>query len=142
MAISWDKDRTERLISLVEERPCLYNMKLKIYFNRDLRKRAHEEIAETIGLSGKKTVLCKIVCMYCCSSMYSVFLVDEVQKKIKSFRTQYTRERQKVKNRKSGDGADDIYTSKWIHFPQLQFLDDFVTAKKTVSNYRKVQYIQ
>ena len=67
--------------------------------------------------------------------MLFVFVVDEVQKKIKSLQTQYT---------KSGDGADDVYmyTSKWIHFPQLQFLEDFVTAKKTVSNYRKVQYIQ
>ena len=45
-----------------------------------------------------------------------------------------------MKKRKSGDGADANYTSKWIHFQQLEFLDDFVTAKKTVSNYHKVQY--
>ena len=56
--------------------------------------------------------------------------MDEVQKKIKCVRMQYTRERQKVKKRKSGDGADDIYTSKWIHFQRLGFLDDFITAKR------------
>ena len=65
MAASWDKEKTEQLISLLEERPCLYNTKLKVYFNRDLRKKAHEEIAEAVGLSGK-TVLCEF-CMYCCS---------------------------------------------------------------------------
>ena len=82
------------------------------------------------------------VCIAVQLKMYSLcfYIVEEIQKKIKSLRTQYTRERQKVKKRKSGDGADAIYTSKWIHFQQLQFLDDFVAAKKTVSNYRKVQY--
>ena len=67
--------------------------------------------------------------------------MEEVQKKIKGIRVQYTRERQKTRKRKSGDGADDMYTSKWVHFHRLRFLDDFITAKQSVSNYRKVQYI-
>ena len=61
---------------------------------------------------------------------------DEVQKKIKSIRTQYGRERQKASKRKSGDGLDDIYISKWLHFEKLKFLDDFIMAKQSVSNYK------
>ena len=45
----------------------------------------------------------------------------------------YKREGQS-KERKSGDGADDVYTSKWIHLSQLHFLDAFETAKTSRSN--------
>ena len=67
---------------------------------------------------------------------------DEVQRKIKSIRTQYGRERQKVVKRKSGDGLNDVYISKWPHFDKLQFLADFVTAKRSVSNFKVLLYIQ
>ena len=66
----------------------------------------------------------------------------EVQRKIKSIRTQYGREGQKVVKRKSGDGFDDIYVSKWPHFDNLQFLADFVTAKRSVSNFKVLLNIQ
>ena len=39
---------------------------------------------------------------------------------------------------KSGDGVDDVYTPKWIHFHWLHFLDDFIVAKKSRSNFEKV----
>ena len=31
---------------------------------------------------------------------------------------------------KSGDGADDVYVPKWIHYEWLHFLADFVVAYK------------
>ena len=40
----------------------------------------------------------------------------------------------KLKKRKSEDGADDVYRSKWIHLSQLHFLDALVTAKTSRSN--------
>ena len=64
----------------------------------------------------------------------------EVQKKIRSVRTQYGRERQKVSKQKSGDGLDDVYVSKWLHFEKLKFLDDFITAKQSVSNFKVIMY--
>ena len=86
-----------------------------------------------------------IILVLQCNAVYTSLIlchaVEEVQKKIKRIRVQYTRERQKTRKRKSGDGADDIYTFKWVHFHRLRFLDDFITAKQSVSNYRKVQYI-
>ena len=41
----WTTEKTEELIGLYEARSCLYNTKLKIYFNRDARQKAIEEIA-------------------------------------------------------------------------------------------------
>ena len=59
-----------------------------------------------------------------------------MQKKIKGIRVQYTRERQKTRKCKTGDGAVDVYTSKWVHYKKLGFLDDFITSKQSTSNYK------
>ena len=37
---------------------------------------------------------------------------DEVEKKIKNMRTQYTREREKKRKSKTGQGANDVYEPK------------------------------
>ena len=57
---------------------------------------------------------------------------EDVTKKIKSVRTQYSRELQKFKKRPTGTGTDDVYKSKWPHFEELQFLQDFITSRATV----------
>ena len=44
--------------------------------------------------------------------------------------------------RKSGDGLKDVYVSKRPHFDKLQFLVDFVTAKRSVSNFKVLLYVQ
>ena len=59
---------------------------------------------------------------------------DEVMKKLKNLRTQYTREKQKMKKRKTGQGADEVYQCKWSYYAKLQFLDDFAMPQKGVSN--------
>lgn len=56
MAVSeyrWTEERVEELISLFEERPCLYNTKAKDYFNRDKKKKALDEIAAVLGATSK-----------------------------------------------------------------------------------------
>eukprot|EP00731_Ephydatia_muelleri_P036605 Em0288g4a len=58
----------------------------------------------------------------------------EVKAKIKSIRAQYTREKQKSSKVKTGTGTDEVYVSKWPHLEQLKFLDDFIIAKKSISN--------
>lgn len=60
--------------------------------------------------------------------------MKEVEKKWRALRTQYTRERQK-KKKKSGDGADDVYISKWMYFERLNFLDDYVSARNSRSSF-------
>ena len=61
-------------------------------------------------------------------------IIEEVMKKLKTIRTQYTREKQKVKKRKTGEGADEVYKCKWSFYEKLHFLDDFATPRKGVSN--------
>ena len=62
--------------------------------------------------------------------------MKEVEKKWKSLRTQFTREKSKGKKRKSGDGADDVYKSKWQHLSQMNFIEAFVTPKSSRSNLK------
>ena len=49
----WMDEKVEELITLLEEKPCLFNTKPKDYFNRDKKKKAHEEIATALGITGK-----------------------------------------------------------------------------------------
>ena len=67
---------------------------------------------------------------------YSQYITieKEVKEKIKGLRSQYGREKKKEKKRKTGDGADDIYKSSWVHFSRLKFLDDFVSTESSRSN--------
>ena len=65
----------------------------------------------------------------------------EVKAKIKSIRAQYTREKQKSSKVKTGTGTDEVYVSKWPHLEQLKFLDDFIIAKKSISNLSVVSKV-
>ena len=49
---SWSTEKINRLIDLFEERPSLYDIKSKNYFNRDARSKALAEIAETLDIPG------------------------------------------------------------------------------------------
>ena len=50
-------------------------------------------------------------------------------------RTQFNREKSKGK-KKSGDGADDVYKSKWQHLSQMNIIEAFVTPKSSRSNLK------
>ena len=41
-----------KFIALLDERPCLYNTKLRDYFNQD-KKKALDETAAVLGITGK-----------------------------------------------------------------------------------------
>ena len=58
----------------------------------------------------------------------------EINKKLRSVRTQFSREFAKVKKRKTGTGTVEVYISKWTHFEKLMFLKDFVIPKSSTSN--------
>ena len=62
--------------------------------------------------------------------------MSDVKAKIKNIRTVYTREKKKTRTKKTGQGLDDVYVSKYPHFDSLHFLDDYMVAKHTVSNYK------
>lgn len=69
-------------------------------------------------------------------------LETEVNKKLRSVRTQFGREFAKVKKKKTGTGADEVYISKWVHFEKLMFLKDFVILKNSTSNLEvSIKYV-
>ena len=39
-----------------------------------------------------------------------------------------------LKKRKTGEGLEDVYVSKWVHYKHLEFLDTYITPKNTRSN--------
>ena len=49
----WTADAISELISHYQERPCLYDTKIKDYFDRDKRSKALAEIAELLKVNGK-----------------------------------------------------------------------------------------
>lgn len=53
MAKQWTPERISLLIEAVENRPCLYNTKLKEYFNRDIKHKSFMEISSVLELPGK-----------------------------------------------------------------------------------------
>ena len=55
--VEWTEGVVSELITLYEERPCLYNTKAKDYFNRDLRRKSLEEIANILGKTGESWYL-------------------------------------------------------------------------------------
>jgi hypothetical protein len=60
-----------------------------------------------------------------------------VIKKIKSLRSQYSREKQKERVVNSDSESDGVFVSKWVHYQRLSFLDNHVTPRprKTIPNY-------
>lgn len=107
----WDEQSEELLVDLWCDQECLYNITSKDYFNRDLKRREMEKIADALGTSA-----------------------DEVKKKMTNLRTQYGKLRRKGP---SGSGLISFSRrEKWLE-ERLAFLSPFMTAKATVSNLEK-----
>ena len=51
----WTEERIDNLVTLLDERPCLYNTKSKDDFNRDRKKKALDEIAAVLDITGKRS---------------------------------------------------------------------------------------
>ena len=61
--------------------------------------------------------------------------VDDLKKKIHSFRTQIGKElRLLEKSRKSGSGTDDVYKPTYEFFHELLFLQPVITARPSRTN--------
>lgn len=64
----------------------------------------------------KHDALCKIGDEIGCSP-------EEAGRKLHNLKGQFYQELRKIKLKKSGNGADENYISKWIFFDSLKFLD-------------------
>jgi hypothetical protein len=56
--------------------------------------------------------------------------IKEVKNKIKSLRSYFAKEHQKV-TKKSGAGVDDVYDSPWFAYKPLMFILDSITPRET-----------
>ncbi|EDO33387.1 predicted protein [Nematostella vectensis] len=90
----WLSHEVEQLIDLFEERPCLWDVSNKEYYQKGNRQRAEEEIAEQMGIT-----------------------LNDVKSKIKSLRSQLGREIYKIR-------TSENYVPIWIFWHKLQFLAD------------------
>lgn len=113
----WSMRKLEDLVELYKGSPCLYDTMLPDYNNKWKRQQALEFMAQSLGTN-------KI----------------EVARKIRNLRTVYSRKKKEGKSRQSGDGGGDASRQTWWLLPHLEFLDNFVGCKKTISNM-KMEYV-
>ncbi|KAI9522520.1 hypothetical protein NQZ68_035364 [Dissostichus eleginoides] len=107
MAI-WNEGTEDQLISMIQERPPLFDITEKKYANQVVKTGLWREIETELGLSEK-----------------------ELRKKWDSLRTQYTRYR---KLGPSGScGAQRTGRQQWI-LTRLQFLEPYTKRKESTSN--------
>ena len=57
--------------------------------------------------------------------------ITEVKNKIKSLRSYFAKEHQKLTRKKSGAGVDDLYDSPWFVYKPLMFILDSITPRET-----------
>ncbi|XP_077535513.1 uncharacterized protein LOC144147290 [Haemaphysalis longicornis] len=108
------------LISLVQERRLLWDVKHRHYHRRDLKEVAFSEVAAVFG---------------------DRFTVAQLRSRFANLRTQFTREKRKVQMR-SGMSADDVYEPRWVHYNRLKFLAAGNPTQQSVSNMHTEQEIQ
>lgn len=107
----WTEEETKELILLYEENEFLWKTNHPDYRNREKKDRMFNELSKSFKCTAK-----------------------EVQRKLHNLRNQVSQEMKKMRNKKSGAGTDDIYTSKWRFFSSLQFLIPTLMAKPSQSN--------
>lgn len=99
--MEWTREQTLMLIELYREQPVLWDPTKPDYKNRTKKSDAWKTLADVMGIDRA-----------------------EVERKIRSLLAQFRRELKKVKERKSGDSAEQVYTSSWFAFKSLWFVAD------------------
>lgn len=109
----WNESETVKLIGLLEERGCLWDVFEGAYHSREKREKALREIEEELGVS-----------------------VAEIKYKIICLRSQFGRELAKTNSKKSGQSVNDNYKSSWVYWEHMQFLRPVMQAGKSKDSYR------
>ncbi|XP_056604614.1 uncharacterized protein LOC130421008 [Triplophysa dalaica] len=104
--VTWNEAREEQMISMIQERPALYDITENVYANRTLRAQLWHEIENKLVVSEK-----------------------ELRRRWESLRTQYTRYKKLPLGRV---GAPKTGRQQWI-LSRLQFLEPHTKRKDTTS---------
>ena len=107
----WRNDETCKLIDLVEERPCIWNVFDNDYHNREKREKAYKDIESELNVP-----------------------MAEIKRKIMQLRSQLGRELAKCNKTKSGQSTDELYWPTWIYWERLQFLRPVMQPGKSRNN--------
>ncbi|XP_071952635.1 uncharacterized protein [Antedon mediterranea] len=104
--VIWNYVLTNRLIELWQEQPFLYDINNVYYKDKIVKANALEDIANKMGIT-----------------------VEDVKAKIKGVRSQFVREKKRLR-----DCTEDDPKPKWPHYSKLTFLENFISAKPGTTN--------
>lgn len=117
MSFKWTHEEVEKVILLVQQHACIYNVRSKQYLDRTKKAEAFNAICIEMQL------------------LNQAFTVPEIKKKWSNLRIQYMAEKRKMANsKKSGAGASDVVKPKLWCFDQLTFLNSHTQLKESRSN--------
>lgn len=114
----WLKAEIDELIDLYHAKPELWDIKSKIYRNRVKKQSALVEIAENFRTT-----------------------VEEITRKIHNLRNQFNSELKKAAKKKTGEGTDELYISKWPYFNSLVLIQGEQFLQPNFQN-RRLSYAQ
>lgn len=121
----WGDEKTTQFILVYREYECLWNPSCSLYKNKIARDNAYTKIQEEFNLT-----------------------VKEIKNKIKSLRSTYHQELNKVeKSKRSGAGLSDVYKPSLTWFKEMDFLKDTLEYRKSihteteVSTYIHLRYL-
>ncbi|XP_048481508.1 uncharacterized protein LOC125489531 [Plutella xylostella] len=116
MSVVWCNERVLKLIELYQNYECLWDTAHREYKNKLIKQDAWDSIAKTLDVP-----------------------VKEVESKVHTLRSQFSRERKKLKSsKKTGTGSDDVLNITWFAYKPLLFLIKGETTtgnKDTIKNH-------
>jgi len=116
MVFKWRDDYIEPFLDQYRQHECLWNISSDNYKNRERREEAYESMRSALNLPGLS--------------------VDDIKTKIKTVRTNYKSELNKIINsEKSGAGLADVYIPRIFWFKKAdEYLRGVSVAKNSISN--------
>ncbi|KAG8231852.1 hypothetical protein J437_LFUL008623 [Ladona fulva] len=102
---------TEKLISIVFENKCLWDMKEKHYHNRDICRQKWNEIAQELNTSS-----------------------EAVKSKWRGLRDTFRKELNNFTKQRSGSAGGSLKDSTWPFFKNMEFLKDQFQKRKMEGN--------
>ncbi|XP_020723102.1 uncharacterized protein LOC126926324 isoform X1 [Bombus affinis] len=120
MAKKLNKNQTSKFVTLYREHECLWDIASKDYKNKAMRESALKKICEDMQMEG--------------------FGVEDVKNKIKSIRSTYYLELDKIKRSTTSGASGNVYEPKMKWFTELDsFIKNVVVKRKTPDNNDSTQ---
>ena len=121
-ARDWTDEEINFLIDIWAQHENLFSTKHRLYFNRDARQKSLKALEETL------------------SSNDIPATVKQITKKLTDLKNYFgAQSRMMEGSRKSGAGADEVFSSSWKFYDSIHFLSDAFTPRKTQCNAIEIE---